>query len=483
MNQCLNPECLYQNKGDTKFCPRCGSKVLLGSRYRPIEIIGEGGFGRTFHAIDEYKPSKPPCVIKQFYPQPHNVSMGEKAVELFEQEAVRLESLGQHPQIPELLAYLVENGRQYLVQEFIDGENLQQELQWGFFTERQIRKLLADLLPVLQFCHEQQVIHRDIKPENIIRRRSDRKLILVDFGAAKYATHKALAVTGTIVGSAGYAAPEQSVGKASFTSDIYSLGVTCIHLMTKISPFELFDVDEGEWVWRKHLKAPVSNELSEILDKMLQFGTKKRYQSAKEVLSALNPAPVAIARVATPVSVPSLVQVSSAVSVPSRRYGVPLNSEVGADYTKLQNYLAAGKWYEADKETRNLALWIMRCEDRGYLVAEDWLQFPRTDLCTIDQLWVKYSKGRFGFSVQKRLWESVGGNPHADWATVCRFGDRVGWRQQGQWFNQKEILFELRAPEGHLPWRVISHGVSWFMWGVFWVVFRSMYARAKNCKL
>ncbi|NEN93700.1 MAG: SUMF1/EgtB/PvdO family nonheme iron enzyme, partial [Okeania sp. SIO3H1] len=251
---------------------------------------GQGGFGRTFQAVDEYRPSKPFCVIKQFFPQAQGTKNLEKAASLFAQEAERLDSLGRHPQIPELLAYFTQDNRQYLVQEFIDGQNLKQELELsGTFDERQIWELLKSLLPVLEFIHSRQVIHRDIKPENIIRRRKDNQLLLVDFGAAKYATKTALAVTGTVIGSAGYAAPEQALGKATFASDIYSLGVTSIHLLTQVEPFDLFDVSEGEWVWREYLKFTVSDEVAQLLDKMIMGATKKRFQNVGEILSVVNP--------------------------------------------------------------------------------------------------------------------------------------------------------------------------------------------------
>ncbi|MCH2050480.1 MAG: bifunctional serine/threonine-protein kinase/formylglycine-generating enzyme family protein [Trichodesmium sp. ALOHA_ZT_67] len=288
--QCLNPDCLQVNQAQTKFCTSCGEKLVLRERYRPLKIIGEGGFGRTFQAVDEDKPSKPFCVIKQFFPQAQGTKNLEKAAKLFAQEAERLDGLGRHSQIPELLAYFTQNNRQYLVQEFIDGQNLKQELEESVaFSENQILELLKSLLPVLEFIHSQQIIHRDIKPENIIRRRKDNQLVLVDFGAAKYATMTALGRTGTVIGSAGYVAPEQSVGKASFVSDIYSLGVTCIHLLTQIEPFDLFDVSENDWVWRDYLQSNVSNECGEILDKMIVGATKKRFQNVGEILSVIQP--------------------------------------------------------------------------------------------------------------------------------------------------------------------------------------------------
>lgn len=289
MSYCLNPDCQKpQNPATTKFCLNCGSKLLLGERYRAINPIGQGGFGRTFLAIDEYKPSQPRCVIKQFFPQTQGTSNAEKAAELFTREALRLDELGKHPQIPELLAHFQQEGRQYLVQEFIDGQNLSQELaSQGVFNEFQILQLLKDLLPVLQFVHSKQVIHRDIKPENIIRRSVDGKLVLVDFGASKFASQTSLEKPGTVIGSLGFAAPEQIAGKASAASDLYSLGVTCIYLMTNKSPLDLFDVERNIWGWRYYLQEPVSESFARILDKLLQHAITQRYHSAAEVLQDL----------------------------------------------------------------------------------------------------------------------------------------------------------------------------------------------------
>lgn len=289
MSYCLNPNCPKPlNSEESKFCLACGSKLLLKERYRSIKPLGQGGFGRTFLAVDEDKPSKPTCVIKQFYPQAQGTSTVQKAVELFNQEAVRLEELGHHPQIPSLLAYFTQDDRQYLVQEYIDGANLAQEVERGeVYDEVKIRQLLADLLPVLQFIHDRNVIHRDIKPENIIRRSSDRLPILVDFGASKFVTSASLNQPGTSIGSAEFVAPEQVRGQAVYASDIYSLGVTCINLLTQLSPFDLFDVSQNQWVWSDRLKSPITNNLGQILEKMLDVVPARRYQSAGEVLAAL----------------------------------------------------------------------------------------------------------------------------------------------------------------------------------------------------
>ncbi|PSB03147.1 serine/threonine-protein kinase, partial [Merismopedia glauca] len=290
MSYCLNPNCPKPlNPENLNFCLTCGSKLLLKERYRAIKPLGQGGFGRTFLAVDEDKPSKPVCVIKQFYPQAQGTSTIQKAVELFTQEAVRLEELGHHPQIPNLLAYFTQDDRQYLLQEYIDGANLAQELDHqGAYNEAQIRQLLADLVPVLEFIHQHHVIHRDIKPENIIRRTSDRLPILVDFGASKFVSSASLNQPGTSIGSAEFVAPEQVRGQALYASDIYSLGVTCVNLLSQNSPFNLFDVTQNQWVWRHYLNTPISENLGKVLDKMLEIVPAQRYQTAGELLAALN---------------------------------------------------------------------------------------------------------------------------------------------------------------------------------------------------
>jgi serine/threonine protein kinase len=252
MSYCLNPNCLSpRNPDDAECCHWCKTRLLLNDRYRPLEPIGGGGFGRTFKARDEYKPSKPYCVIKQFHGKGFRDDPA-KAEELFHREAELLETLGKHRQIPELMAHFKQDNYLYLLQEFIDGRNLYQELkQEGIFSEDKIWQLLEDLLPILQFVHDNQVIHRDINPENIMRHSTNNGLFLVDFGIAKLATEAALAKTGTVIGKEGYEAPEQQDGKPRFASDLYSLGATCYYLLTYADPSRLLyrDVD-----WQKEIR-------------------------------------------------------------------------------------------------------------------------------------------------------------------------------------------------------------------------------------
>jgi serine/threonine protein kinase len=285
---CPNPE--IETLGITN-CPSCGYRLFLQYRYYATKLIGQGGFGRTYRAIDTHNSPGKLCVIKQFTFQSNNRSTNKTAIDLFYQEAEHLKSLGDHPQIPSLIDYFDAGSKSYLVQEYIDGENLEQELSIeGRFDQGQIREILESLLPVLDWLHHRStpVIHRDIKPANIIRRRSDGKLVLVDFGAAKLASETLLAKTGTSIGSAEYAAPEQVRGKPTFASDIYSLGVTCIHLLTSIPPFDLYSVGENDWDWQNSLgDNKVDEKLGEVIDKMINPALSRRYRSALESLSAL----------------------------------------------------------------------------------------------------------------------------------------------------------------------------------------------------
>jgi serine/threonine protein kinase len=163
-SQCLNPDCLHVNPKHGDLCQRCNSQLLLMNRYRAISFLGQGGFGRTFLAIDKFKPSKPLCVIKQFLPEVKGLKAIQKATELFEQEATRLDQLGKHEQIPALLAFFDQEERKYLIQEYVDGSDLLKILSVeGVFNQQQIKELLHDLLDVLKFVHENNVIHRDIK--------------------------------------------------------------------------------------------------------------------------------------------------------------------------------------------------------------------------------------------------------------------------------------------------------------------------------
>lgn len=450
---------MAQNPDPAKFCLSCGSAILLKNRYRPLQPIGQGGFGKTFLGADEDIPSKPRCVIKQLYLTNASSLVVRKAAELFHQEAVRLEELGQHAQIPTLLAHFEQQKQLYLVQELIEGQTLERELQQqGVFTEDQIWKLLQDLLPVLKFVHDRQVIHRDIKPPNIMRRRHDRKLILIDFGVAKLLTDTALMCTGTAVGTVEYMAPEQTRGKALPASDLYSLGVTCLYLLTGVSPLDLFDIVENQWAWQKFLPngTKVSDRLTRILQKLLHPALSQRYQSVGEVLQALKPASLATASIKRSPPQKSPHFFSNLWRQPSvKPEANAFLSATGVNYTLLQQFLAAGKWHAADEETWNVMCHALGKPLGSYLHSGDLDNFPCEDLSNIDQLWLKYSGGHFGLSVQTQIYEDME-------REYSRFCDRVGWPTYNPSLPDSGLNFSLQAPLGHLPSRRAIGGYSWW---------------------
>lgn len=290
MTLCLAPTCCQpRNPVNHLYCQTCGAKLLLRDRYRPLTVLGQGGFGRTFLASDLTSPEHPYCVVKQFFMAGTMAPHVEKALEMFRQEATRLKELGEHLQIPDLRDSFELNGHPYLVQSFVEGKTLAQELsEQGNFSEEKVIKLLLELLPVLQFIHDRQVIHRDIKPDNIIRP-PQQPLNLVDFGAAKFVTMATHQHTGTVIGSAGYAAPEQAVGKAIFASDLYSLGATCAHLLTGVAPLDLYSFSEGRLAWRDFLPHSVSQGFADLIDRLLAPAVKERYGAAAIVLRDVQP--------------------------------------------------------------------------------------------------------------------------------------------------------------------------------------------------
>ncbi|MGG6239951.1 protein kinase domain-containing protein [Nodosilinea sp. AN01ver1] len=258
----------------------------MDERYRCQRVLGQGGFGRTYLASAEGHHPPLLCVIKQMAPARSDRA---DAHQRFHREADRLATLGQHPQIPALLDVVDNAQGQFLVQEYIPGPSLDQLLQQSTNGgEALVQRVLYELLPVLAYIHDHSVIHRDIKPANIIAPPSPQPLALVDFGAAKAIVDpEQLKRTATVIGSAGYAAPEQALGKAVYASDIFSLGVTCLHLLTGLHPFDLYSVSDDAWVWRPYAPASVGPALGRVLDRMVNRRLSERYSTAQEVLADL----------------------------------------------------------------------------------------------------------------------------------------------------------------------------------------------------
>lgn len=295
------------------------AKVLDG-RYKLIKQIGAGGFGHTFIARDMRRPGSPPCVVKQLKPASDDPNFIREARRLFNTEAETLEKLGRHDQIPQLLAYFEEDKQFFLVQEFVEGRSLHDELKAPLpevsdldnepqdrilaeldnidapvrdkqLSEVEVLSILKDVLDVLEFVHSEGVIHRDIKPDNLIRRKKDRKIVLIDFGAVRAmqdantqltANEKGESRFTVTIGTPGYMPSEQCAGRPTYNSDIYALGMVAIKALTGYGPTDLpTDPATGELVWRD--KAQVSNGLAMVLTRMVRYHYTQRYQSVREV--------------------------------------------------------------------------------------------------------------------------------------------------------------------------------------------------------
>ncbi len=267
---------------------------LIGGRYQVTRTLRETGFCDTFLAKDTQLPGHPFCVVKQLHPKSSEEFVLDTARRLFDSEAKVLYRLGNHPQIPRLLAHLEVDDQFYLVQEFIEGKDLSQEeiaANQKPWNETDLRNFLLDVLGVLTFVHQNHVIHRDIKPSNLIRQ-SDGKIVLIDFGAVKEITHITL-TEGQInvkdvtvaIGTPGYMPIEQQNGVPNFNSDIYALGMTAIHAITGRHPDQLPRFETGEISWQD--RAICSPQLAEIINKMVKISPYQRYRTTNEVTDDL----------------------------------------------------------------------------------------------------------------------------------------------------------------------------------------------------
>ena len=282
---------------------------LLGGRYQITGQLGAGGFGQTFLAQDRHRPGYPECVVKQLKPQISTTEELQIARRLFETEARVLSQLGDHPQIPRLLAHFEENREFYLVQDLIQGHSL--ELELGLVTrtatrwsESTIVSFLSDLLSTLEFVHEQQVIHRDIKPSNLIRRDLDGRLVLIDFGSVKQVTTQITRAQSSLgrtisIGTQGYMPSEQIAGRPHFSSDIYAVGMIAIQGLTQCHPSTLpTDPETGEISWWATVPH-IHPALRTFLDTMVRYDFRARFSTASVALSALNDLPTELSQFTT----------------------------------------------------------------------------------------------------------------------------------------------------------------------------------------
>ncbi|HEY9778750.1 MAG TPA: protein kinase [Leptolyngbyaceae cyanobacterium] len=304
--------------------------TLLNSRYQIIQVLGGGGFGETFLAEDTYLPSRRRCVIKQLKPMTHDPQMYQLIQQRFAREAAILEKLGDRSdQIPKLYAYFSENGQFYLVQEWIQGQTITSLVEIkGVLSETAVRNILVSLLSVLDYLHSEGIIHRDIKPDNIILRHENALPILIDFGAVKETITTVSYTQGKIkpsivLGTPGFMSPEQAAGRPSYTSDLYSLGMTAVYMLTGKLPQELeIDLQAGHILWQQYAKN-VSPRLIAVLDQAIQSHPRDRYTTAKKMLQDILQSDASIAPPEPP---PQTTIALSPKQVKASSQPIPVNS-------------------------------------------------------------------------------------------------------------------------------------------------------------
>jgi len=293
----------------------------IGQRYHILQQLGSGGFGETFLAEDSQLPSRQRCVIKKLKPAPRNPALQTLLQERFEREAVVLERLGNAcDRIPRLYAYFAEGGEFYLVQEWIDGQTLAEFVaQRGPQSEAFGRSLLIDLLNTLEVVHGQGIVHRDLKPENVMLRHRDGAAVPIDFGAVKEGLRATMAAqtvpSSIIIGTPGFMPPEQAAGKPIFASDLYSLALTILYVLTGRCPQEFpTDPTTGELRWQDSLPR-LAPDLARVLQVALQPHPRDRYPTAaamrQALLSGQTVTMAAAARPQPPAAPPATVAVAA----------------------------------------------------------------------------------------------------------------------------------------------------------------------------
>lgn len=486
---------------------------LLDRRYRIIRELAEGGFSQTYLAEDTRLPKNPQCVVKHLNPTIDDPVFTQKALELFKAEAETLQELGKHDLIPQLYAYFQENKEFYLVQEFIAGHPLSKEMPPGSqMAEARVAQIIKEVLEILQFVHKYNVIHRDIKPSNLIRRHSDGKLVLIDFGTVKQvqmevasAHHKAKVTLP--IGTPGYMSYEQERGQSVSNSDIYSLAMLALQALTGKHPSQFPRDRDHEITWRSYAK--VSREFATVLDRMARCNPRDRYQTVDEVLrnlarlpklSTASPRitddrevkssplllPSAVALLALTGGIylfstgwnplksnnsppinslsPSLSPSTSTTETPPPLLVQPSTTPIPdrkASYEKLTIYLKEKNWKAADHETYLLLLKAAGTQSDldGTFHPDEFNRITCADLVLIDQLWTQASNGKQGLTAQKKIYEDFAKD-------IRKTYENIGWlspsgelaidttydRKTMRWQYLEDLQPNFKSPPlGHLP--------------------------------
>jgi serine/threonine protein kinase len=406
---------------------------LQNGQYIIKRAIGGGGFGETYLAEDTEENRL--VVIKTLNREQREKPDFAEIQKRFRKEALDL-SKCYHPHIVQVYDNFPEDGLWAIVMEHIDGDDLAAYVENytaenGYLSETEALRYIDQIGQALECVHERKLLHRDVKPNNILLRRESKEAVLIDFGLAReFQPGKIRSMTATK--TEGYAPIEQYERRGDFGyyTDVYALAATLYSLLTNRVPIPAnYRAEEDVKLSPpQKFNQQISDKVNTAILKGMELEPVNRPQTVREfreILGLIN-------------------------------QEVALISSCGMDYRKQRDLLAQGKWNEADQETSLVMVAVVKGKKYYGLYSDLYIDeienFPCEDLRTIDQLWVKYSNGRFGFSVQKKIYHSLGGTTTLSskiWEAFC---DTVGWRKEGQWLQYyKDITFDITAPQAHLP--------------------------------
>ncbi|AFW94813.1 serine/threonine protein kinase [Anabaena sp. 90] len=420
---------------------------LQNGQYIIKRAIGGGGFGETYLAEDTEENRL--VVIKTLNREQREKPDFAERQKRFRKEALDL-SKCYHPHIVQVYDNFPEDGLWAIVMEHIDGDDLAAYVENytaenGYLSETEALRYIDQIGQALECVHERKLLHRDVKPNNILLRRESKEAVLIDFGLAReFQPGKIRSMTATK--TEGYAPIEQYQRRGDFGyyTDVYALAATLYSLLTNRVPIPANYRAEEDVKLSPPQKynQQISDKVNAAILKGMELEPVNRPQTVREfreILGLIN-------------------------------QEVELKSSCGMDYRQLRDFLAQEKWQEADKETARVMLAVAKREKEGWLNVKDIDNFPCADLRSIDQLWVKYSNDKFGFSVQKRIYQGFGGTREYNSEIWEKFGDKVGWRKEDDCLYYKNITFDIKAAKGHLP--VLFWDEDYF-WGVvdwYWLL-------------
>jgi len=440
-----------------------GTSINNG-RYIIQQYLGRGGFGIAYSAIDQKKAKI--VVIKTLNPTQISPEEFRTEERKFYNEGMRLAKCNPHRHIVEVYEFIEINGISGMVMEFIDGDNLAlYTREHEGLAETEALHYIDQIGQALERIHALGFLHRDVKPNNIILRQNNKEAVLIDFGLAREYTLGA-EINMTNARSKGYAPIEQyeRYGKFGDYTDVYALAATLYNLLTNHEPLPAEFRKTGIALPPPQQFNPkISDRINAAILHGMELEAAKRPQTVREFRATLGlvidpvvnismPSPVNY----TPITVPEKLQENITTPQTIKQH-IKFNSSSGIDYQKLHDLLTQRKWKEADEETRRLMLAVTKREKENWLDANSIHNFPCEDLRIIDELWVQSSNGRFGFSVQKKIYQSCGGTLEYNEETWDKFGEKIGWKKRkllgmaGNWLSEYDTNYNITAPPGHLP--------------------------------